>query len=119
MTQKKINAAIRHTGLEIQAGRGEGYAYFLNSGTHEQAGESVGVCFLSHLPLAEWVRLAEKAAGIKSSAAVSLGRLGGSSGRGAAKARTSEQARAAAQARWAKRKPESDMPNSRIIGTKK
>jgi hypothetical protein len=38
---------------------------------------------------------------------------GGSAGRGAAKARTSEQASAAAQARWAKRQPKSDVANAR------
>jgi len=36
--------------------------------------------------------------------AVALGRLGGSAGTGASKARTSEQMRAAAQARWNKTK---------------
>ena len=38
----------------------------------------------------------------KSRAAVTLGRLGGKAGRGAAKARTPEQARAASLVRWAK-----------------
>lgn len=41
---------------------------------------------------------------MKNKAAVSLGRLGGLAGRGAAKARPSEQARRAAMARWNKTK---------------
>lgn len=42
----------------------------------------------------------------KCSAAVTLGRLGGKAGRGAAKARTAAQARAASLVRWAKFKVE-------------
>jgi len=42
-----------------------------------------------------------------------LGKKGGKSGRGAAKARTTEQARAAAQARWAKRQPKSKKGKTR------
>jgi hypothetical protein len=41
---------------------------------------------------------------MKNPAAVALGKLGGSAGTGAAKARTSEQARAAVAARWSKTK---------------
>ena len=51
---------------------------------------------------------------IETRAAKTLGAKGGKSGRGKAKARTSEQARAAAQARWAKRQPKSEMPNNKV-----
>jgi len=48
---------------------------------------------------------------LKNKHAQALGKKGGSAGRGAAKARTSEQARAAAKARWDKRQPKSEKPN--------
>jgi hypothetical protein len=41
---------------------------------------------------------------VKNKHAVALGRIGGKSGRGKAKARTSEQARAAVMVRWNKAK---------------
>jgi hypothetical protein len=61
MTKKKINAAIKHLGLEIQNTRGDGYSYFTCLETEEQAGDSVYVCYMNHQPLATWVRDAEYA----------------------------------------------------------
>ncbi len=48
--------------------------------------------------------------------AVSLGRLGGMAGTGAAKARTPEQAKAAVAVRWAKRKQATSVES--LIGQK-
>ena len=58
MTVKKINSAIRHTGLEIV--RGQGYQYFLDT-TGNQIGEAVMVCYLNQLSLRGWVLEAEEA----------------------------------------------------------
>jgi len=48
---------------------------------------------------------------MKNKHAQALGKKGGKSGRGAAKARTSKQARDAAKARWDKRQPKSEKSN--------
>jgi hypothetical protein len=63
MTKKKINKAIAHLGIEIQAERGGGYSYFTDLKTGEQIGDSVMVCYLHHQELAEWVEDAERAKG--------------------------------------------------------
>lgn len=60
LTKKKINAAIAHTGLEVVGNTGAGYFYFLDS-NKDQAGESVYVNALNHLPLELWVHQAEYA----------------------------------------------------------
>ncbi len=57
MTTKRINAAIKHLGIEIV--RGEGYQYFLDLKTGFQVGESVYVCYLCQSTLARWVEEAE------------------------------------------------------------
>ena len=59
MTTRGINAAIAHLNLEII--RGNGYQYFLDLATGDQAGESVYVCYLSHMSLDRWVSAAEEA----------------------------------------------------------
>ena len=58
MTVKKINYAIRHTGLEIV--RGDGYQYFVDS-VGNQVGTSVMVCYLNQMLLKTWVMCAEDA----------------------------------------------------------
>lgn len=58
MTFKRINRAIQHLGLTLVGTRGDGYFYFLDSAGN-QVGESVYVCYLNHLPLKDWVALAE------------------------------------------------------------
>ena len=49
----------------------------------------------------------------KNPAAVSLGRKGGSAGRGAAKARSSEAARAAVLQRWKNHRAKTGKPNAK------
>ena len=59
MTTTKINKAIKDLNLEIVNERGSGYSYFLDLTTGNQVGESVMVCYLKQLTLAEWVKEAE------------------------------------------------------------
>jgi hypothetical protein len=64
MTFAKINAAIKHLGIELVGSRGAGYYYFLNLHTRDQVGESVMVARLSQLTLYQWVKEAEYASRI-------------------------------------------------------
>lgn len=57
LTVSTINRAIKHLDLEII--RGNGYSYFLDLKTGDQVGESVPVCYLSHLPLERWIEEAQ------------------------------------------------------------
>tara|TARA_R110000744_G_scaffold305007_1_gene413350 strand:- start:5101 stop:5331 length:231 start_codon:yes stop_codon:yes gene_type:complete len=59
MTVKRINHAIRHTGLEIV--RGDGYQYFLDW-EGDQVGDAVMVCYLNQMSLERWVEQAEETA---------------------------------------------------------
>lgn len=61
MTTRAINRAIRHLGLEIIHQRGSGYSYFLSLAHGGQVGESVYVCYLNQLTVAQWVLEAENA----------------------------------------------------------
>lgn len=60
MTKQRIDAAIKHTGLELTYTRGDGYFYFLD-GEGNQVGDSVYVCYMNQLPLDQWVLEAEHA----------------------------------------------------------
>jgi hypothetical protein len=61
MTKNIINKAIKHLGLEIVGERGDGYFYFCDLQKGHQVGESVMVCYLNHLTLAQWIQEAEQA----------------------------------------------------------
>lgn len=56
VTINRVNAAIRHLGLQLI--RGTGYFYFLSL-AGDQVGDSVMVYQLNHLTLQKWVELAE------------------------------------------------------------
>lgn len=56
VTISRVNAAIRHLGLQLI--RGTGYFYFLSL-AGDQVGDSVMVYRLNHLTLQKWVELAE------------------------------------------------------------
>lgn len=56
VTINRVNAAIRHLGLQLI--RGAGYFYFLSL-AGDQVGDSVMVYRLNHLTLQKWVELAE------------------------------------------------------------
>lgn len=60
MTKARINKAIKHLGLEIQNKRGDGYSYFTDM-EGNQVGDSVYVCYMSQLSLAQWVGEATRA----------------------------------------------------------
>ena len=60
MTTRKINAAIKHTGLKIAFTRGDGCFYFINSEGF-QVGDTVWVCYLNQLSLERWIKEAENA----------------------------------------------------------
>lgn len=61
MTKNLINKAIKHLGLEIVGHRGDGYFYFCDLQKGHQVGESVLVCYLNQLTLAQWIQEAEQA----------------------------------------------------------
>lgn len=54
MKKAIINRAIKPLGLEIQGNRRDGYFYFTDLFTGEQIGQSVFVCYLKQLTLAQW-----------------------------------------------------------------
>ncbi|CAB4186555.1 hypothetical protein UFOVP1329_26 [uncultured Caudovirales phage] len=57
MTTKRINAKIKHLGLEIVAGNG--YQTFRDLATGDQVGEMVCICYLRQQTLEQWVTTAE------------------------------------------------------------
>jgi hypothetical protein len=61
MTKNLINKAIKYLGLEIVGKRGDGYFYFCDLQKGHQVGESVLVCYLNQLTLAQWIKEAEHA----------------------------------------------------------
>lgn len=61
LNKRTINRAIRHTGLQVQHKRGDGYFYFTSLASGDQVGDSVMVCYYQDLPLAAWIREAESA----------------------------------------------------------
>ena len=61
MTSKRINRAIKHTGLKITYTRGDGYFYFTDIDDFT-VGDSVYVCYMNQFSLGQWVEQAEEAA---------------------------------------------------------
>lgn len=57
ITKARINRAIAHTGLTVQGNRSDGYFYFTKG--DECFGESVFVCYLNQLSIAQWIIEAE------------------------------------------------------------
>ena len=56
MTTRKINAALRRAGLDVEiANNRDGYSYFLSTITGGQIGESVMVCYLKQQTVERWV----------------------------------------------------------------
>jgi hypothetical protein len=60
-TKAEINRLIRQFRLEIVGTRGDGYFYFLDLDTGDQIGDSIFVCYLSNMTLAQWISDAEYA----------------------------------------------------------
>jgi hypothetical protein len=60
MNKRTINQAIKHLGVEIQNNR-DGYSYFTGLVEGHQIGQSVYICYLNMLTLAEWVERAADA----------------------------------------------------------
>lgn len=54
ITKAKINREIKDLGLTIEGRRGDGCFYFID-GEGNQIGETVMVCYLSHLTLYDWI----------------------------------------------------------------
>jgi hypothetical protein len=56
MTTRKINAALRRAGLDIEiVNNRDGYSYFCSTITGFQVGESVMVCYLNQQTAERWV----------------------------------------------------------------
>lgn len=71
MTRKKINEAIKHTGLEVAGKAGDGCYYFVDVETNAAImdAEPLWIGSMSHFKRSRWISEAETAAKIRDEAA--------------------------------------------------
>ena len=60
MTKRKINSAIKHTGLRVEGERGAGCFHFVDAQSGYNIDDStVWVAYLNQLTLDQWIERAE------------------------------------------------------------